>query len=303
MSALDVAEAARRRRSPRAARRRHGRKHAHRRARQPRAGSAGWTEAHVRRLFWRAGFGATPAEARRWAKRGKAATLDFVVNGAARRGEAAWAGATRGRPRARPAQRVGRQRPVVARSHDSHHASAAGEADAVLARPLRDVRAGHAADARAEQDAATPRARLVPRPARRRHARPGDAAVPVARGLDEGRPERELRARADGAVHARHRLLRARRARGGARADRLHRRLARQRHRHDPVRGRRARRRRQDAARKTRTVRRRRRARPRHRAPEPRAVPRRQAVELLRRDAAEPRDRARARRASTARTT
>ena len=62
------------------------------------------------------------------------------------------------------------------------------------------------------------------------------------------------------------RLLRARRARGGARADRLHRRLARRRHRHDPLRGRRARRRRQDAARQTRPLRRRRRARPR-RAP------------------------------------
>ncbi|HZV74855.1 MAG TPA: DUF1800 domain-containing protein [Conexibacter sp.] len=40
-----------------------------------------WTEAHVRRLLWRAGFGATAAEARRWARRGKAATIDFVVNG------------------------------------------------------------------------------------------------------------------------------------------------------------------------------------------------------------------------------
>jgi hypothetical protein len=44
-------------------------------------GSASWSEAHVRRLFWRAGFGATPAEARRWARRGKRATLDFVVDG------------------------------------------------------------------------------------------------------------------------------------------------------------------------------------------------------------------------------
>jgi hypothetical protein len=59
------------------ARRRRKRK---RRVRRP-AGSAGWSEAHVRRLFWRAGFGATPAEARRWAERGKQATLDFVVDG------------------------------------------------------------------------------------------------------------------------------------------------------------------------------------------------------------------------------
>lgn len=35
----------------------------------------------MRRLFWRAGFGATPAEARRWARRGRAATIDYVVDG------------------------------------------------------------------------------------------------------------------------------------------------------------------------------------------------------------------------------
>ena len=40
-----------------------------------------WTEAHVRRLFWRAGFGATPAEAARWAAAGKAATLRWIVKG------------------------------------------------------------------------------------------------------------------------------------------------------------------------------------------------------------------------------
>jgi uncharacterized protein (DUF1800 family) len=40
-----------------------------------------WTEAHVQRLLWRAGFGATPAEATRWAKRGRKATLDWVIDG------------------------------------------------------------------------------------------------------------------------------------------------------------------------------------------------------------------------------
>ena len=40
-----------------------------------------WTEAHVRRLFWRAGFGATAEEARRWAGRGRKATLDWIVSG------------------------------------------------------------------------------------------------------------------------------------------------------------------------------------------------------------------------------
>src|SRR5260370_6578350 len=49
--------------------------------RRRRPARSGWTEAHVRRLFWRAGFGATPAEARRWAARGRAATLKWVVDG------------------------------------------------------------------------------------------------------------------------------------------------------------------------------------------------------------------------------
>jgi uncharacterized protein (DUF1800 family) len=41
-----------------------------------------WTEKHVRRLFWRAGFGATPDEARRFAGMGKDATIRWMVNGA-----------------------------------------------------------------------------------------------------------------------------------------------------------------------------------------------------------------------------
>lgn len=50
-------------------------------ARRRTPGGSGWSEAHVRRLFWRAGFGATAEEARTWAARGRAATLDFVVGG------------------------------------------------------------------------------------------------------------------------------------------------------------------------------------------------------------------------------
>ena len=56
------------------------------------------------------------------------------------------------------------------------------------------------------------------------HARPGDAALALRRRQREGLAERELRARADGAVHARRRprrLHRARRARAGPGADRL----------------------------------------------------------------------------------
>jgi uncharacterized protein (DUF1800 family) len=41
-----------------------------------------WSEKHVRRLFWRAGFGATPEEARRFAALGREATIGWVLNGA-----------------------------------------------------------------------------------------------------------------------------------------------------------------------------------------------------------------------------
>jgi uncharacterized protein (DUF1800 family) len=37
----------------------------------------------VRRLFWRAGFGATPNEARYWAKRSKGETIDWLLRGGA----------------------------------------------------------------------------------------------------------------------------------------------------------------------------------------------------------------------------
>jgi uncharacterized protein (DUF1800 family) len=40
-----------------------------------------WSEQHVRRLFWRAGFGATPQQARRFAREGKAATLRWILDG------------------------------------------------------------------------------------------------------------------------------------------------------------------------------------------------------------------------------
>ena len=102
---------------------------------------------------------------------------------------------------------------------------------------------------------------------RRRHARPGDAAVPVARRLRQGRAERELRARADGAVHARQRLHRDRRPRGRPRADRLRSpKWSDERAQRDPLRRRAPRRRRQADLRPPRPLRRRRRARPR-RAP------------------------------------
>ena len=55
-----------------------------------------WSEAHVRRLFWRAGFGATPAEAGRWAQASQDATIKYLLDGA--RGLAGPAPLLGGRP-------------------------------------------------------------------------------------------------------------------------------------------------------------------------------------------------------------
>ena len=63
----DIADAAARRRKRRRGARR----------RRP----DGWTERHVRRLFWRAGFGATPREAAHWARKGKPATIRWLLHG------------------------------------------------------------------------------------------------------------------------------------------------------------------------------------------------------------------------------
>ena len=76
------------------------------------------------------------------------------------------------------------------------------------------------------------RARLVRRHGACDHARPGDAALPRRHRQPHGRDQRELRARADGAVHARRRprgLHGDRRARDGAVAERLGRGLDRRR--------------------------------------------------------------------------
>ena len=43
--------------------------------------AADWTQEHVRRVFWRAGFGARPDEIVKWADAGKDATLAWLLNG------------------------------------------------------------------------------------------------------------------------------------------------------------------------------------------------------------------------------
>jgi uncharacterized protein (DUF1800 family) len=42
-----------------------------------------WTEAHVHRLYWRAGFGASTKEARYWARRSKGEMIDWLLDGGA----------------------------------------------------------------------------------------------------------------------------------------------------------------------------------------------------------------------------
>ena len=110
---------------------------------------ASWTEAARPPPLLARRLRRDAAEARALGARRQGRDARLRRRRAARRRAAARPGAARRRPPARPAQRVGPRRPLVARPHGPHDASAAGEADALLARPLRDVRPGHAADARA----------------------------------------------------------------------------------------------------------------------------------------------------------
>ena len=104
--------------------------------------------------------------------------------------------------------------------------------DAHLARLVRDQQRGRqlaAADDQPEPHPAAAVPRDLPADARGDDRRPGDAAVAVAVGLDQGRAQRELRARDAGALHARRRrrLHRGGRAPARARADRLDQQLER----------------------------------------------------------------------------
>ena len=117
-------------------------------------------------------------------------------------------------------------RPVVGEPHARDQAAARGEADAVLARPLRDRREQ---GPRLPDDA--PAERDVPRAAPSGSLRDllvgilegsGDARLSRQRREHQDAPQRELRPRAARAVHdGRRQLHRARRARSRARVHRL----------------------------------------------------------------------------------
>ncbi len=137
------------------------------------------------------------------------------------------AAARRSGAAARSDQRLGPGPLLVAGSDGPLRPAARGADDADLAQLVRDLDRGveRAADDRAERDDAGTGARQLPRSAGGGHARPGDAAVAVRHLEHQVQPERELRPRGDGAVHARRRPRRlhpARRPRAGASADRLH---------------------------------------------------------------------------------
>ena len=122
----------------------------------------------------------------------------------------------RGRLRPRP--------PLVARPDGAHEPAPRRADDPRLARLVRDVeqrRRRDEPDAPAEPPAAPVRARELPQPPARRDEGPGDAALALGRLQLEGLAERELRAGAHGALHARRgeRLRRAGRARAGSGAD------------------------------------------------------------------------------------
>ena len=187
-------------------------------------------ERQADRLLWRAGFGPKPGEAaklaRRFNLRGAVRSLTRPKAGERLRGPGA-------RRRRRPADRALRRlrpRPALVARPDGAHQPPAGRADgADLARLVRDRRRRQPAalDRSRRSCSSAVAARLVPRPAARRHRRPGDADLALGDREHEAVAERELRPRADGAVHARRlgrlrlSVFRGRRPRAGAGADRL----------------------------------------------------------------------------------
>ena len=178
------------------------------------------------RLLWRAGFGPRPGEAERLAKLG----LEGAVHALMRPGRDRLKGPRPHDDRGRklsPYDRWGHDQlwwldRMVRTTKPLHERMTLVWHD-WFATSTRRRRPGEA-DAAPEPALPARRPQLVPGAADGGHARPGDAALALGRRQREGLAERELRARADGALHARRRprrVHRARRARAGPRADRL----------------------------------------------------------------------------------
>ncbi len=199
----------------------------------------------------------------------------------------------RTRQPARPRGHLGPRPPLVARP-DGPHQPAAGRADGArlprLVRHLGRRRVESPADDRPVEPLPRQLLRLVPRSLQGGDGRPGDAPVAERRRKREGRAERELRPRDDGAVQPRRRsrrLHRGRHPRTGALADRLHLRMVvRTRQPQLPLRPEPPRHRHQDGVRQVRQLGLGRRLPAMCRKPVPPLLLRRKAVELLRRRAA-----------------
>ncbi len=183
-------------------------------------------KAQAERLLWRAGFGAKPGEAEALAKLG----FKHAVHALTRPPSYALSGPTptadKGRPLA-PAAVVGDDHlfwldkmvrtnaPLIERMTLIWHSWFATSNQGVASQQLM---------LEAERPLPGPGVRLVQRSARRGHPGSGDADLAERQPEREGAPERELRARDDGALHARRRpgrLHRDRRARERAGAHRL----------------------------------------------------------------------------------
>ena len=184
----------------------------------------------VARLFARAGFGASVDEIDRAAAKGYAAVVDELLDfapAATRPDEATVLTLEAGAPAGESDgfSMVTYQR-LVARPHVGHPFSARGEADPLLAQPLRHrLLQGPPAegDGGPEPAAARPRRRQLPGPVQRRHRRPGHAHLARREHQPEDPAQRELRPRVPGAVHPGTGPLHpGRRTRGGAGLHRLH---------------------------------------------------------------------------------
>ncbi len=180
------------------------------------------------RLLWRAGFGPRQGDADALAKLGLAGRRPVAdAPGPARAARRAAAGRPSTGAADRPGQRLRRRPPLVARPDDPHDDAADRADDADLAFLVRDLEPGVG-----QQQLMLNQNQLFRTNALGSFAtmltgvtdRPGDARLAERRPERQGEPERELRARDDGALHARRRPRRlhpVRRARQRARAHRL----------------------------------------------------------------------------------
>ncbi len=159
------------------------------------------------RLLWRAGFGPRPGEESSPRRQGARRCRRLAAPDRAR--PARRSAALDRRPPPLPARQVRPRPPLVARPDGAHESSSDRADDARLARLVRDLEPDRrlaAADDPPEQHVPPLRARLVSRSRNARDREPRDAPLPQRAREREGRAERELRARVDGALHARPRL-------------------------------------------------------------------------------------------------